>query len=98
MSMDPELKRALDEIHLLAKDNHRLLRAVRHHQFLEMFGKFIVYLVLILLVAGLYLGYVAPLMRQFAPSGTASSTASGFSLPSFAQLQKLISSYQVKSK
>src|SRR3989344_5836388 len=37
--MDPELKKEIAEIHALAKDNHRMLRAIRRDQWLGFFGK-----------------------------------------------------------
>ena len=88
--MDPEVKREFAELHALVKDNHRLLRAVRRHQILEMFGKLALWLIIILVSGYAYIAYLNPLVAQFF-SG-ASSTP--FGIPSSADLQKLIDSYK----
>ena len=91
--MDPEIRRALDEIHALTKDNHRLLRAVRRHQILETFGRYVLWAVLILAAVYSYVVYVAPLVQRF--SANPQSAASGiFGLPTSADIQKLINSYK----
>ena len=93
--MDTETKRLLEETKALAKDNHRLLRAMRRHQ---LFGTVItVVFWLVILVAPFYLyqQYLQPLVAKF--SATPGATASGlFNLPSSAELQKLINSYKAK--
>ncbi len=86
-----DIKSLLVETHALAKDNHRMLRAIRRDQWFGFAGKIIVWAVVILLPLYLYNLYVAPLISQyqgFAPS----ENGSGF--PSFTDLQKLIDSYK----
>jgi len=63
--MDPETKRLLEQIHALTRDNHRLLKAVRRHQLLEMFGWWILWLVFILVCVYGYVVYVAPVVSQY---------------------------------
>ncbi len=73
--MDPELRRALEEVHALTRDNHRLLRAVRRHQLLEMFGRYAFWLIVI---GGTYYGYVAyfmPLAQKYATLHPTTSSA-----------------------
>lgn len=61
--MEPEEKHLLEEIHALAKDNHRLLRSVRRHQIVELFGKWVLYLILILGGSYYFFQYMQPLIE-----------------------------------
>ncbi len=93
--MDPEIKRVLDQTYALAKDNHRLLRAIRRDQWIGFFGKIIVWLVVLVLPFYLYQQYLGPIVSKFsALSGVATSSSSVFGLPTTAELQKLINSYK----
>lgn len=93
--MDPELKRVLDETHALAKDNHRMLRAIRRDQWIGFFGKIIVWVVVLILPLYLYQQYLGPIVSRFSVlSGIATSSPSIFGLPTTADLQKLINSYK----
>ncbi|MHB1769952.1 MAG: hypothetical protein ACYCPH_02650 [Minisyncoccota bacterium] len=95
--MDPELKRTLDEIHALAKENHHMLRAIRRDQWLGLIGKVIVWIIVLLLPLYLYQQYLQPIVSKF--SGTAGATVpSGlFGLPTTAEFQKLINSFKAGS-
>jgi len=89
--MDPEIKQQLEEIHALAKDNHRMLRAIRRSQWFGLFGKIIIWAIVLLLPLYLYQLYLQPLVNKVS---TGASTTSGFlGLPTSADLQKLINSY-----
>ena len=91
--MDPELKRQLEEIHRLTKDNHDMLRAIRRDQWLGFFGRIIVWLIVLALPLFLYQQYVQPIVDKF--SVTPGTTAPGtFSIPSSAEIQKLINSFK----
>ena len=91
--MDPELKRQLEEIHALAKDNHHLLRALRRHQLIGTFSKIAFWTILFGSSAYWYQTYLQPLISRFqATPGAATSDLFGF--PSSAELQKLINSYK----
>ena len=93
--MDPELKRVLDETHALAKDNHRMLRALRRYQLVGFFGKIIIWIVVLVLPLYLYQQYLGPIVSRFSVlSGTATSSSNVFGLPTTADLQKLINSYK----
>jgi hypothetical protein len=91
--MDPEIRKVLDEVHALAKDNHRLLRAVRRHQILELFGRYVLWIVVILLTYYSYVTYAAPFIQKFSASPSA-VTPGSLGLPTSADLQKLINSYK----
>lgn len=84
--MDPEAKHLLEQIHALTRDNHRLLKAVRRHQFLEMFGWWILWLLFIFASVYAYVAYVAPVVNQF-------MVEQGKSAPSSSEFQKLMDSF-----
>jgi hypothetical protein len=93
--MDEETRRLLDETHALAKDNHRMLRAIRRGQWMSFVSTVIIWVVILALPIYLYREYLEPIVSKFSiASGMSTTTASGFlHLPSFAGLQKLINSY-----
>ena len=92
--MDPELKRTLDEIHALAKDNHKMLRAIRRDQWLGLIGKIIVWAIVLALPLFLYQHYFQPIISGF--SETASTTPTGFfGFPTSAEAQKLVNFFKV---
>ena len=91
--MDPEIKRQMEEIHALAKDNHQMLRAIRRHQWYSFLGTFLFWAVLILAPLYLYQQYIQPLVEKFQAT-TGTSTSGPFGLPTSADLQKLINSYK----
>ena len=91
--MDPELKRRLDEIHALAKDNHDMLRAIRRGQWLGLVGRIIVWIIVLALPLYLYQQYLQPLVSKF--SATSGMTTTGpFGFPTSAEVQKLINSFK----
>lgn len=93
--MDPELKRMLDETHALAKDNHRMLRALRRYQIMGFFGKIVIWAIVLVLPLYLYQQYLGPLISKFSALSETSIPGSGvFTLPTSAELQKLIDSYK----
>ena len=92
--MDPELKRELEEIHALAKDNHRMLSAIRRHQWYGFLTTIVFWIVVLATPFYLYQQYLQPLVEQFsvAPGET---TAGFLGLPTSADMQKLINSFKV---
>lgn len=90
--MDAEVKKQLEELHALVKDNHRLLRAVRRHQLLETFGKLVFWLIVFAASGYAYLYYLAPVVQKFVEHPSATT----FGFPSSADLQKLIDSSKTK--
>jgi len=92
--MDPESKRLLEEDLALAKDNHRMLRAIRRDQWLGFISKLIFWAIALALPFYLYQQYLQPLVTKFQET-TGTSTSSMFVLPTTADLQKLINSYKV---
>jgi len=95
--MDPELKRILDETHALAKDNHRMLRAIRRDQLVGFVGKIVLWILVIVLPLYVYQQYLGPLVEKFTTLyGVGATTQNGVGLPTTAELQKLIDSYKVK--
>lgn len=93
--MDPELKRMLDETHSLAKDNHRMLRALRRHQLIGTFGKVVFWLLILGSSAYWYQVYLQPLVAKFSTLGSPSAASDLFGLPTSAELQKLLNSFKV---
>lgn len=92
--MDPEMKREMEEIHALAKDNHQMLRAMRRHQLFGTIVSIIFWLVILITPFYLYQQYLQPLVAKF--SATPGATDSGlFNLPSSADIQNLINSFKV---
>jgi hypothetical protein len=92
--MDPELKRELDEIHALAKDNHQMLRAIRRHQWYGVIGTIVFWAVLLITPIYLYQQYLQPFVAKFSAT-TGTSTSGLFGLPTSVDLQKLINSFKV---
>jgi hypothetical protein len=91
--MDSEMKRELEEIHALAKDNHQMLRAIRRHQWYGVIGTIIFWAVLLVAPLYLYQHYVQPFVEKFSAT-TGTSTSGPFGLPTSADLQKLINSFK----
>ncbi len=91
--MDPELKRELDMIRALAKENHDMLRAIRRHQWWSFITTFIFWVVVLVAPFYLYQQYVQPIVSRFSSAGTATTT-SMFGMPTYAELQKLINFYK----
>ena len=91
--MDPEIKRQLEEVHALAKDNHRLLRAMRRHQLFGTIVSVVFWLVILIAPFYLYQQYLQPFVAKF--SATTGAPPSGlFGLPTSADIQKLINSFK----
>ncbi|HUY05233.1 MAG TPA: hypothetical protein VMV62_00725 [Candidatus Paceibacterota bacterium] len=93
--MDPELKKALDEIHALTKDNHDMLRAIRRDQWLGFIGRVIVWLIVLALPLYLYQQYLQPLVSKFSTTQGV-STSGLFGFPTAAEVQKILNSFQGK--
>ncbi|OGG41106.1 hypothetical protein A2118_03350 [Candidatus Kaiserbacteria bacterium GWA2_50_9] len=88
--MDPELKRELDMIRALAKENHDMLRAIRRHQWWSFITTFVFWVVVLVAPFYLYQQYVQPIVSKFsAMSGTATPSD-----PSITGIQKLINSFK----
>ena len=93
--MDPELKRELGDIRALVKDNHRMLRAIRRHQWYGVISTVVVWAVIFALPLYLYQRYLQPFIAGI--SSTEGTTASGpFGLPTSAELEKLINSFKAR--
>lgn len=91
--MDPEVKRQLEEIHALAKDNHQMLRAIRRDQWLGFIGRVLVWFIVLALPLYLYQQYLQPFVSKY--SQATGVTATGpFGFPTSAELQKLINSFK----
>jgi len=91
--MDPDIKREMEEIHALAKDNHRLLRAMRRHQLFGMLITVVFWLAIIVAPFYLYQQYLQPLVAKFQAT-TDSPTSGPLGLPTSADIQKLIDSFK----
>ncbi len=89
--MDPELRQMLEETRSLAKDNHRMLRAIRRGQWFGFFAKVVIWVIVLALPLYLYQQYLQPLVAQF--SATPGAATSGpLGLPTSADIEKLINS------
>ena len=95
--MYPELKRLLEETHALAKENHRMLRAIRRDQWFGLIGKIIIWIIVLLLPLYLYQQYLQPIVSKFSAAPGAATTSGLFGLPTTAELQKLINSFKAGS-
>lgn len=93
--MDPDLRRELDEIHALVRDNHRMLRSVRRSQILSTVSTVIIWVIVLALPIYLYQQYLAPTIEKISNiSGVSTTTTTSlFGLPSSEEVQKLINAY-----
>jgi len=92
--MDPELKRMVEETHNLARENNKMLHALRRGQWFSFFLKLFVWIIVLALPLYLYQQYLQPIVDRF--SSTPGEFTTGIlGLPSSAQLEKLINSYKV---
>ena len=88
--MDPEIKRQLEEIHALVRDNHHLIRAVRRHQLFGIFVTVIIWIVVLVTPFYVYQQYLQPLVDKFqATSGAPAATPS-------TEIGKLLNYFQGK--
>jgi len=85
--MEPEIKRQLDEIHALAKDTHRLARAIRRHQLYGIVLTVLFWVVVIVTPFYIYQQYLAPLIEKFQVQNATGS-------PTTTQIEKLINSFK----
>jgi hypothetical protein len=89
--MDPELKKELQEIHVLVRDNHQMLRAIRRGQWYSFWSKIIFWGIVIVVPFLLYQHYLEPLLARFSPE--ALGPQSLISVPSTEEIKNLIESY-----
>lgn len=95
--MDPEIKKLLEENLAVAKNNNEILRSIRHHQWLSALMSILFWVAVAVAPFYLYQQYLAPIMGKFSSFGT--STAAGmFSVPTSADIQKLLNSVQSGKK
>jgi len=92
--IEPELERELEEIHALAKDNHRMLRAIRRGQWMSFFSSIIFWLAVLILPLYLYQQYLEPFISKIsAAAGMSTTTTSNLlHIPTFTDIEKLINS------
>jgi len=93
--MDPEIERQLEEIHALARDNHRMLRAIRRGQWMSFISTVIIWVVILALPIYLYREYLEPIVSKISEiSGMSTTTTSGFlGVPAFTDVGNLINSF-----
>lgn len=87
--MDPELKRELEEMRALVKDNHRMLRAIRRDQWLGFIGKIIFWALIVIVPYYVYQQYLQPIITKLSPT-----TPAGTSTTASPELQKLLNFVQ----
>lgn len=92
--MDPELRRTLDEVHALVKDNHRMLRAIRREYWFGVVGRIVIWIVVLALPVFLYQQYLGPIVSSYLSAQGATPTGA-FGFPTSADIQKLLDSMRV---
>jgi hypothetical protein len=94
--MDPELKRLLEEMNALTKENHRILRAIRRDQWVGFIGKVIFWIIVLALPLYFYQQYLEPIVSKFSTSTAATFTEQSLlsNIATTTELQKLINSYK----
>jgi hypothetical protein len=93
--MDSEIKKIIEDTHTLAKENHRLLKSMHRIQLWSMVGKFVIWIIVLLLPIYLYQEYLAPVIGTLISGGTTSTSPGIFGLPSGVDLQNLLDSYRL---
>lgn len=89
--MDPEIKKLVEDTHALARDTHRLVRAMRRDQWVSFFARIVIWAIVLLLPLYIYQQYFYPILSKFS-QGTTTSSSGFLGLPSV-DIQKLINSY-----
>jgi hypothetical protein len=93
MESDAELKSLIEENIRIAKENNRLLRAMRRDAWFSFAGKILLWALLIAAPLYIYATYLMPLIRTLAPE---EGTSEGGFMGSYAELQNLIEQYKVQ--
>lgn len=92
--MDPDIRRELDEIHSLAKDNHKMLRKIRRSQWTSTISTIIIWVAVLALPLYLYQAYFAPVISKISTlsgmSTTTTSTLLGIPSEASGELQNLV--------
>ena len=96
--MDPELKQKMDETLMVAKDNNRLLRSIRHTQWIGIVGKVVIWIIVLALPLYLYQQYLGPLINKFSFASSTPMTSGPFGFPTSAEIEKLINSFKPGQK
>ncbi len=86
-----DIKTLLVEVHALAKDNHRMLRAIRRDAWFTFFGHLAIWVLVLVLPFYLYWRYGAPLLSRLE---AATGSKVPLTLPSLNDIQKLLDSYR----
>ena len=92
--MDPELKRELEEMRVMVKDNHRMLRAMRRAQWYGLVARIIIWIIVLALPLYLYQQYLQPIVNQFTVGTSTPSSSGPFGFPSREHIQQFIDSYR----
>ncbi len=88
--MDPESRRLLEDTFALAKDNHRMLRAVRRHQIIGSFGKVFIWLIVLAIAAYSYFAFLQPLLGKLHIPWPSTAQSGVFNLSTTTPFGKLI--------
>ena len=92
--MDPELKHLLEQTLALVKDNHRMLRAVRRHQIIDTFGKWILWLIVLVVAAYSDWVYLKPIVDQLHIPGLSTTQLNGYASSTTTPMGKLINYFK----
>ena len=91
--MDQEIKRQLEEIHALVKDNHVMLRTIRREHWYGIIIKIVFWAIVIGVPVYYYQQYLQPFVAKY-QAATGMTTTGPFGLPTSADLQKLLNSFK----
>src|SRR3990167_8555174 len=97
--MNEDLKPLLEENLRIARDNNRMLRAIRRDAWFSLFGKILLWMAVIVVPFYFYAMYFGPLMESvssLAPGSGVEGKGGLFGLPTPGDLQKLIEQYKVE--
>ncbi len=68
-AMDPDIKRLLEEIRTLEKENHHILKALRRYQWYGFIWKILLWTSLIVIPIYFYQSFIAPVTPSFLDFG-----------------------------
>lgn len=94
--MDPELKREVEEMHALIKDNHQMLRTIRREHWYGVIFKVLFWVVALGVPLYYYQQYLQPFVEKYQAT-TGAPTTGPLGLPTSADLQKLINLFKPNS-
>ena len=90
-----EIRKLLQENIELAKENRKVLHAIRRNQIFSTVWTVLIWVVALAIPVYLYHQYLEPVVSRFYPSAS-TTTPSFFVFPTSSEMQKLINSYKAQ--